>query len=215
MNTIPWYQSPVFTAGLTAFVMQLATMADAAFLTELLEGKREAYARAIAATLSGIVVAVRVMASAQPLALTQGQADAANTVPSVKFGGNTIRGSRGFARPLALCLLLATAIIAIPILQGCQALGIQPAKTFQQRYAYALSQTSALRVAATQALTSRSISTADAEYVLKLTDESRKLLDNARLVVDAGELAKGQTQLELATTILTQLQAYLTARASK
>lgn len=207
MNTIPWYRSPVFTAGLTAFALQLCGMFDGVFINDLFDGKPGALGRAGAAILTAVVVAVRVMASAQPLSLTQGQADAANTILPPR--------QSGFARPLALALLLVTAVVATPILQGCAALGIQPAKTFQQRYAYALSQTSALRVAATQALTSKSISTADAEYVLKLTDESRKLLDNARLVVDAGELAKGQTQLELATTILTQLQAYLTKRTSK
>lgn len=207
MNTIPWYRSPVFTAGLTAFALQLSSMFDGAFFNDLIEGKPGAMGRAGAAILTAVVVAVRVMASAQPLALTQGQADAANTILP--------RRQAGFARPLALALLIGTAVVATPFLQGCEALGIQPAKSFNQRYAYALSQTSALRVSATQALQAKSISTADAEYVLKLTDESRKLLDNAQLVVNAGEFAKGQTQLELATTILTQLQAYLTKRTSK
>lgn len=207
MNTIPWYRSTVFTAGLTAFFAQIGSMFDGAFLTDLLNGKPDALARAIAAALTALVVAVRAAATAQPITLTQGQADEANA-PALP------RRQGGYARPLVLAWLLAAGVVALPVLQGCEALGIQPAKTFQQRYAYALSQTSALRVAATQALTARSISTADAEYVLKLTDESRKLLDNARLVVDAGEAAKGQTQLELATTILTQLQAYLTKRTS-
>ena len=207
MNSIPWYRSQVFTAGLTTFVVQVATMFDGQFINELFDGKPGAMGRAVAAILSAFVVAVRAVASAQPITLTQGQADAANLILPPR--------QVGFARPMALALLLGLGVVSTPVLQGCEALGIQPAKSFQQRYAYALSQTSALRVAATQALTSKSISTADAEYVLKLTDESRKLLDNARLIVDAGEAAKGQTQLELAVTILTQLQDYLTRRQAK
>lgn len=206
MNTIPWYRSTVFTAGLTAFLVQVGTMFDAAFINELLAGKRDALARAAAAVLTALVVAIRAVATAQPLTLTQGQADAANT-PAMRRQG-------GFARPLALAVLLWGAVIAVTALQGCEALGIQRAQTFSQRYAYALSQTTGLRTAAKQALTARTISTADAEYVLKLTDESRKLLDNAKRIADAGDAANGQTQLELAVTILTQLQAYLASRQS-
>lgn len=79
MNTIPWYRSPVFTAGLAAFTLQLSGM-DGAFVSDVLEGKRGALGRVGAAILSAVVVAVRAMASAQPLTLTQGQADAANTI---------------------------------------------------------------------------------------------------------------------------------------
>lgn len=209
MNTIPWYRSSVFTAGLSAFCVQIGTMADAAFLTELMAGKRDALGRVAAAILSAVVVAVRAVASAQPLTLTQGQADAANAPvqPAQSRQG-------GFARPLMLALLLGIAVVATPFLQGCQALGIPQAQSFAQRYAYALSQTTALRAAATQALNARTISTADAEYVLKLTDESRKLIDQAQVIARAGEELKGKTQLELATAVLTQLQAYLTARQS-
>lgn len=205
MNTIPWYRSPVFTAGLTAFALQLSSM-DSAFINDLIEGKPGALGRAAAAVLTAVVVAVRAVASAQPLTLTQGQADAANS-PGMRRQG-------GYARPLVLALLLATAVVATPFLQGCGALGIQPAQTFAQRYAYALSQTTALRASAAQALNAGSLSTADAEYVLRLTDESRKLIDQAQAIASAGQELKGKTQLELATAVLTKLQAYLNARKS-
>lgn len=112
------------------------------------------------------------------------------------------------------CTLIA-AMLCITAMQACSSLGIQQPQTFDERYAYALGQTTALRQAATQGLANKSIGVADAEYVLKLTDQSRQYLDTARQVVTAGDAAKGKTQLELATSILTQLQAYLTARASK
>ncbi|HYE70611.1 MAG TPA: hypothetical protein VD932_03710 [Aquabacterium sp.] len=125
--------------------------------------------------------------------------------------GRTTRQA-GFARPILLAILLVTAVIAMPVLQGCTALGLQAPKTFADDYAYALSQTTALRTAAAQALNTRQISVADAQYVLALTDQSRSLLDTSRQVYEAGESLKGQSQLELATNILTRLQAYLNAR---
>lgn len=128
--------------------------------------------------------------------------------------GNSSRQG-GFARPLILALLLATAVVATPALQGCAALGLQDSKSFSQDYAYALSQTTALRSAAAQALDARQISIADAEYVLRLTDQSRAYLDTAQQVYTAGDALKGKTQLELATSVLLQLQSFLNARASK
>ncbi len=109
MNTIPWYRSPVFTAGLTAFLVQLATMFDGAFVAELFEGKPGALGRAGAAVLTALVVAVRVVSSAQPLVLTQTKADAVNAAPR----------QGGFARPMMLALLLATAAVGMTGIHGC------------------------------------------------------------------------------------------------
>lgn len=128
--------------------------------------------------------------------------------------GKTTRQA-GFARPVMLAMLLATAVIAMPALQGCAALGLQQPKTFADSYAYALGQTTALRTAATTALNSRQISVADAQYVLQTTDQARGYIDTARGVYDSGESLKGKSQLELATGVLLQLQTYLNARASK
>ncbi len=132
---------------------------------------------------------------------------------SLTVGTSTRQG--GFARPLMLALLLATAVIAVPTLQGCGLLGLQESKTFSEDYAYALGQTTALRTAAKQALEARQISLKDAEYVLQVTDQSRAYLDTAQQVYTAGDSLKGKTQLELATAVLTQLQTFLNARASR
>jgi hypothetical protein len=128
--------------------------------------------------------------------------------------GGSVRQS-GFARPAMLALLLATSVIALPVMQGCTALGLQQPKTFSDDYAYALGQTTAVRAAAAQALNARQISLRDAEYVLQLTDRSRVYLDTAREVYEAGQTLEGKTQLELATAVLIQLQTFLNARAAK
>lgn len=203
MNTIPWYRSPVFTLGLTAALVQLGAMLDAAFIESLIAGKAGALTQLGGFILSAVVVGVRAVATAQPITLTQTRADAAN-VPA-KQGG--------FARPLMLAFLLATAVIAMPIMQGCTALGLQQPETFRGSYAYALGQTTALRTAAAAALNERQISIKDAEYVLQVTDQSRAYLDTARQVFEAGQTLEGKRQLELATAVLLQLQSYLNSRA--
>ncbi len=202
MNSIPWYRSTVFTVGLSAALIQLTAMLDAAFIEALASGKRGALAQLGGFLLTAIVVGVRAIASTQPITTTQAKADAANK-------------QAGFARPLVLAFMLAAAAMAAPVLQGCAGLGLQQPKTFNESAAYAISQTTALRSAATSALVSQQISRTDAEYVLKLTDESRQLIDSAKALAQAGESVKGKTQLELATAILTQLQAYLNARQGK
>lgn len=101
------------------------------------------------------------------------------------------------------------------LIQACTALGLQQPETFRDDYAYALGQTTALRTTAAQALEQRQISIKDAEYVLQVTDNSRAYLDTAKQVYESGEQLKGKSQLEVATSVLLQLQQFLNTRASK
>lgn len=206
MNTIPWYRSPVFTVALTAALVQLVGMLDATFIEGLVSGKAGALTQLGGFLLTAIVTGLRAFAGAQPITLTQKGADEKNAaaVPTLRQGG--------FVRPMVLALLLACAVIALPVLQGCTALGLQQAQTFNQRYAYALSQTTAIRETARLALESRQIGVADAEYALKLTNQSRELLDSARLVHEAGDPATAEGKLVLVTRVLTELQTYLNTR---
>lgn len=107
------------------------------------------------------------------------------------------------------------AVLAITILQACVALGLEQPKSFRDSYAYALGQTTALRSAASQALDARQITIADAEYALKVTDESRVYLDQSKQIYEAGQDLEGKRQLELATAVLLQLQTYLNARSAR
>lgn len=120
-----------------------------------------------------------------------------------------------FQHRYRLAIGLLFAILCMHALQGCGALGLQQPQTFNERYAYALGQTTAIREAATVSLNARQISIKDAEYALKLTDQSRQFLDAAKQVADAGDVANAQGQLALVTNVLTQLQTYLNARTPK
>lgn len=103
-------------------------------------------------------------------------------------------------------------LLVVAFLSGCAQLGLAPASTFDQRLAYAVSQNAAVRQAAASALDAGDIALVDAQSVLKLTDESRTLLDAARVAAGAGDISTAEGRLSLATTILVKLQAYLRER---
>lgn len=100
-------------------------------------------------------------------------------------------------------------IAVIALLAGCAQLGMVPAKSFEEKLAYAYSTHTAVLQTAASAVTLKQISKEDGMQVLKLADESRSLLDAARIV---GDPTAAQNKLVLATTILTQLQAYLRSK---
>ncbi len=104
-------------------------------------------------------------------------------------------------------------LAAIAFLQACTSLGLAQPKTFRDDYAYALTQITALRNASTTALNARQISIKDMEYVIQVCDQSRAYLDTAKQVYEAGDSLKGKTQLELASSVLLQLQNFLNSRS--
>lgn len=107
----------------------------------------------------------------------------------------------------ALRLLPALAFAAL--VMGCGALGVPKAETFTERLAYAYSTHTAIQNAAASSLQAREISSTDGEQILKLSDQSRQVLDAARAASQAGDVATAEGRLALATNILQQLQAYL------
>jgi hypothetical protein len=99
------------------------------------------------------------------------------------------------------------------ILTACASLGLAPASTFEERLAYAVSQNAAVRNTAAVSLERNELSLEDAQRVLKITDEVRTALDAARLAAGAGDVSTAEGRLQLATSILVNLQAYLRSRA--
>lgn len=99
------------------------------------------------------------------------------------------------------------------ILTACTSLGLAPASTFEERLAYAVSQNAAVREAAAVSVERKELSVDDAKRVLKITDEVRTALDAARLAAGAGDVSTAEGRLQLATSILVNLQAYLRSRA--
>lgn len=118
--------------------------------------------------------------------------------------------SPALRRAAAVLLLAACAIVA-----GCQSLGLAPADTFEEKLAYAYGTHAAVQIAAARALDAKEISSDDGTTLLQLADESRVLLDAARLANSAGDTSTAEGKLLLASTVLTQLETYLRARATK
>jgi hypothetical protein len=113
------------------------------------------------------------------------------------------------AQKLMVWLVLLTAVTA------CAQLGLEEAKTFEDRLAYAYSQNAAARTSAAQALQSGAISKADADQVLKATDGVRTALDEARKFQGLGDTSTALSKLQVATAALTQVQALLKSRGIK
>lgn len=106
----------------------------------------------------------------------------------------------------SLCLILLT---------GCAALGLTSPKGFDQQLAVAYGTHTAVVQAATTALTSGAITSAEATAVQTQALSSRQLLDAAKTVEAAGDAAGAQHDLALATSALTLLQNYLNSQGAK
>ena len=97
----------------------------------------------------------------------------------------------------------------ILLLAGCAQLGLSTPQTFDQKLAVAYGTHTAIQRAAATELRAGHLKKADAQEVLTLADQSKALLDAARM---AGDTTVAQNKLTLAVAVLTQLQVYLNER---
>lgn len=109
---------------------------------------------------------------------------------------NSVFTARSIAAACVLVLLTACAAFTAP-------------KSFDDRLAYAYGTHTAVLTAAASSVTAKELSSAQGEQVLRLADDSRRLLDAARLTATAGDVKTAEGQLALAANVLTQLQTYL------
>lgn len=112
--------------------------------------------------------------------------------------------------------MIVSKLLILPLLlllAACASLGLAPASSFEERLAYAVSQNAGVRETAAVSVERNEISVEDARRVLKITDEVRTTLDAARLAAGAGDVSSAEGRLQLATSILLNLQAYLRSRA--
>ena len=107
----------------------------------------------------------------------------------------------------SLHLLNMISMVVVVAMLGCAAL--TPAKSFDDRLAYAYGAHTAVLAAAADSVTAHELTSTQGEQVLKLADQSRQVLDAARVAAAAGDVRTAEGQLTLATNILTQLQLYL------
>lgn len=103
------------------------------------------------------------------------------------------------AAPLILVLTL--------VLSACAAFA--PPKSLDQRMAYAYATHTAVLSAAASSVAAGELSPSDGQQVLALADQSRRILDGARLAAGAGDISQAEGQLRLATSVLLELQRHI------
>jgi hypothetical protein len=216
VDKIKWYESTTLRALLVAFVSQVIVWTGVA--EQLPDG---AATLAVDALLQVIAIAATAYAAwaranrANPPITERAMVRQAEAM--VEQSHPTANPNQsGFVRASMLGILLALAVPSVALLAGgCSTFGVQPARSFDQQLAYAYSTHTAVLDSAANALEAGSLTVEDAEAVLAMADQSRVLLDSARLAAGAGDVTTAEGRLALATNVLQQLVAYLNARGVK
>ena len=113
-------------------------------------------------------------------------------------------------KPQSLLLLLPLLLLA-----ACNSLGTVAPETFNQKLAYGIAAHTAVLQATTSAVTAGTLSSSDAESVLKQADTAKAVLDAAQTANAAGDTAGAGSKLATALTALQALQDYLRAHGAK
>lgn len=126
------------------------------------------------------------------------QAAAATDGPASKQGG--------WAR---LGFLASLLVLVVVCLVACATL------SFDEELASAYTAHTAVVNAATQAVTTGTLSSAQGQQVLTMAQSSRALLDAAKAAETAGNAAGASSELQLASSALTALQTFVNAQVKK
>lgn len=214
LPAIPWYKSPVQVAQVVSLIAGLSMLFPkvAAQFGWTSNDAIQAWVESVFGAIGILITTGSVLANVigihfrarskiQPLAFTQKGADEHPTAPVAppKQGG--------YARVGLLALIAALA--------GCASLGLATPKGFDQQLAEAYGVHTAVVSATATALSAGSISEADAVAIQGMEQNARALLDAAHAAETAGNTAGASSNLALATTALTALQAYINSHGSK
>jgi len=101
------------------------------------------------------------------------------------------------------------------LLNACASLGLAPAQSLPERLSYAYGVNAGLRNAATSSLKAGTLKVDDAEYVLRVTDSTRTLLDAAGTALTGADPKTAEGRLVLALNGLALLQDYLNQKVQK
>ena len=99
------------------------------------------------------------------------------------------------------------AVVLLAIHAGC--VSLEAPKTFNDKLAYGYASLTASRSTATDLLQRQRIAKDEAVQIQALADQTRSGLDLARGTALKGDMVSAQGQLDLALSVLTQLEAYL------
>lgn len=103
-------------------------------------------------------------------------------------------------------------VLMLVMIAACASLGVVQPQSFDQKVAYSNGVLTGVVNATATSLDAHQISSEDAKGVRNLAKEAAGFLDAARA---AGNTPEGNSQLALATAVLTQLQTYLNDRSRK
>lgn len=98
---------------------------------------------------------------------------------------------------------------------ACTSLGLMAPQSLDESIAYSQSQVSALEQSAASALTTKTITVSEAQQALSMGDQATAAINAARAAESVGDTSTAQGKLALATSILTQLSAYLAVHGVK
>jgi uncharacterized membrane protein YcgQ (UPF0703/DUF1980 family) len=105
----------------------------------------------------------------------------------------------------------ALAALLLYLVVACQSLGLAPARSLDDRLAYAYGVHTAVVEVISSAAQTGQLKPQEARQAANLAENSRQLLDAAKAIEQTD--AKGaSSRLTLATAVLDQLQAYLKSR---
>lgn len=94
-------------------------------------------------------------------------------------------------------------------LAACATLGLETAKTFNERAAYVHSGVNGVVTATTNSLNAGAIKSADAEYVRDTAVRTRTFVGAAETAYGAGDIATAEGRLKLAEGVLRELQNHV------
>jgi hypothetical protein len=104
--------------------------------------------------------------------------------------------------------------LVLALLIGCASIGFTPARSFDDRLAYAYATHTAVVEVIASAAQSAQLTPPEARQAANLAEQARQVLDGAKALesIDASAAA---AKLTLGVAVLTQLQTYLHTRGIK
>lgn len=200
MQAIPWYQSPVYIGAVVSIVSQVLVLLGLGdkVAPEEIAKYVDAGFQMIALGAAAYAAWKRQRSEIQPLTLT-------------RAGAIGKSGQAGFAQPSLLALLAPFALIGL-LFAGCESIGIQTPKTFNERMVAGYKTVEAISNSAGILLDGGKLSAADARNVLQSATTAKEGLDVARSIHDAGDFSSAESRLAAAIAGLTALQAYLASK---
>jgi hypothetical protein len=101
--------------------------------------------------------------------------------------------------------------VAVAVLAGCPALGLEPARTVQDKLFYAQAGLTAVTQTAADLKDSGQLHGADLYNVRTSIDQAKAALDSARGAFASGQSANAMTYLQLADKLVLQVKDMLAA----